>query len=92
MDQKLIVEFISTFRFLANFDCFPAIEEMFQKLIEADWSTETIDTNKHLIVTFCRGNCKWKGKLQNYEEFVDKSVEYLEEHGIKPESLLKGII
>ncbi len=87
-----MAEFIQTFDFLARFDCIPAIDQMFLKLINDDWSTESIDTNKHLIVCFLRANGGHAVGLEYYDEFLSKSIKYLESHNIDPLKLLKGII
>lgn len=92
MDQKEVIEFLQTFKFLQRFGCFEAIDEMFIKLINEDWSKESFNTNKQLIVNFTRSNCLVREKLKYYEPFLTKSIEYLNENNYDPMKLLKGII
>lgn len=92
MKQQLVQEFIPTFHFLQRFDCLEAIDQILLKLINEDWSTESVETNKILIVTFCRSNFNIRKKLEYYDDFLNKSIKYLESNQIQPISILKGII
>jgi hypothetical protein len=92
VDDKVLKQFMSTFMFLQRFDCLDAIDAMFLKIINADWSQETFATNKLLIATFCRANFSVRNKLTQYEPFLAKSIKYLEENNYNPSDLLKGII
>lgn len=92
MNDNTISEFMKTFDFLMRFDCFEAIDQMFLKLINADWSTESFQDNKTLIVTFLRYNARVKSKLKYYNDFLEKSIKYLEENNYPPKNLLHGII
>ena len=92
MEKVDIQPFIQTFNFLMRFNCFLAIDAMFEKMIKEDWSQHSLDTNKILIVTFCRVNCKIRKELPHYEPFLQKSVQYLKNHNTDPISLLKGIL
>ena len=92
MDDRTLKDFMSTFIFLQKFNCFEAIDAMFGKMLKEDWSTESLATNKILIVTFLRTNCQFKEKISNYKDFLSKSVKYLESYNIEPKSLLHGLI
>lgn len=92
MDSKTLRSFIETFHFLQNFNCLEAIDQMFLKLIKADWDTESLETNKMLIVTFLRTNHMIRDRLSNYQEFLKKSKKYLQDNNIEPKDLLHGII
>ena len=92
MNQSTIGSLMATFSFLQRFDCFPAIEEMFQKIIEADFSEESTDTNSILIVSFLRSNFEFRDKISNYGELIDKGVDYFKDKGIDPEDMLHGIV
>lgn len=85
-------DFISTFMFLQRFNCIEAIDAMFNKMINEDWSKESLETNKQLIITFLRSNFIIKEKILNYSKFLEKSVKYLESNNIDPKSILHGII
>jgi hypothetical protein len=92
MNDQVLKQFISTFTFLQQFDCIEAIDVIFIKMINADWTTESLETNKLLIITFLRINYKFRDKITNYEQFLDKSKNYLIRNNIEPISVLKGII
>ena len=92
MNDQVLKQFISTFTFLQQFNCIEAIDVMFRKMINEDWTTESVETNKLLIVTFLRINCNFRDKISSYEQFLDKSKNYLISNNIDPLSLLKGII
>lgn len=92
IDDKALKEFMTTFIFLQRFNCFEAIDAMFLKMINEDWSQESIQTNKILIVTFCRTNAMFRNKIKNYDTFVEKAKNYLTKNNIDPMTVIKGII
>lgn len=92
MEDKQLQDFIHTFRFLQNFNCFEAIDQMFNKMIKEDWTKESLATNKILIITFLRVNCMFKDKLFYYDPLLKKSIDYLKANNIEPENVLKGLI
>lgn len=92
MDRKVIQQFIETFMFLQQFNCFDAIDQMFVKMIKEDWDTESLEVNKQLIVTFCRANALYKTKIPHYQDFLDKACSYLKINNCDPKSLLHGIL
>ena len=92
MSQRTIKEFISTFNFLISFNCFEAIDQMFLKLIEEDWSKESIETNQELIVIFCRTNYTIRNKLNYYKPFINKALNYGKQHNLDISELLIGIL
>ena len=91
MKKSQLKQFISTFTFLQQF-CPAAIDQMFVKMIGEDWSQESLDTNKHLIVCFLRTNYSIKETLPHYQDFLNKSITYLKNNKEDPKGLLHGII
>lgn len=92
MTDLQIKQFMETFSLLTRFDCIPAINEMFKKMIQEDWETESVDTNKTMIVLFLRANFQIKDMISSYNVFLEKSLKYLEKKDINSVSLLKGIV
>ena len=92
MEDKTFQGFIHTFRFLQSFNCFEAIDQMFNKMIKEDWTKESLETNKILIVTFLRVNSMCKDRLIYYDVFLNKAIDYLKNNHIEPENVLKGLI
>ena len=92
MNDQQLQQFISTFNFLQKFNCFEAIDAMFVKMINEDWSQESFHTNKLLIVAFLRTNFAFKSKILHYDNFLKKSCEYLNQHNYDPKNLLTGLI
>lgn len=92
MEQKQVLAFVSTFGFLQNFKCLPAIDEMFLKLIEADWSMESLDTNKVLLTTFLRSNYSVRSELKHYQELLDMTLDYFDSNGVEANELLVGLV
>ncbi len=92
MNQETVGKFISTFELLKEFQCLPAIDAMFLKLLYEDWKNESFETNKSLIVTFCRANADIRDLLDFYEPFLEKSIKYCEDNNFDPSKILKGII
>lgn len=41
MNDKLVGEFVATFSLLKRFNCPEAIDQLFKKMITADWGTES---------------------------------------------------
>ena len=91
MKRQETTLFLQTFQLLQQF-CIPAIDQMFLKMINEDWSKESLETNKHLILTFLRGNFIIRKELTLYEEFLNKSKKYLIEHNQDVDKLLRGIV
>ena len=92
MDQKEISILIQTFHFLMSKGFIEAIDQIFFKSINDNWQKNNLDYNKVLIVTFCRANYSYKDKLKYYEDFLEKSINYLIANNEDPNDLLHGII
>lgn len=92
MRDLTLSRFIETFQFLRQFNCLEAIDCMFKKLIDENWENESVETNKLLIVCFCRANSSYRKELKYYESFLEKSIKYLKEKGFDPKKVLSGIV
>ena len=91
MEDIQALRFLRTFNLLADFKCFPAIDEMFYKLWIEDWSKESVETNKTILVTFLRGCYLHREEIPHYSLLLKKACTYLEEVGDDYESILRGL-
>lgn len=92
MDRKELDSFIDAFTFLRGFDCLESIDCMFDKMLKEDWNKESIDVNKQLMVVFLRTNYPIRDNLRHYSDFLDKSRDYLNDKGIEPLMVLRGLL
>lgn len=92
MNQTEVSKFINIFHFFAEKGYFSYSNSLFKEELEKDWNERDLSYNKMLLVTFLRANSSFKKRINSYEDFLKKSIKYLESNEINPLKVLKGII